>query len=62
MAEDAICTATYSRPHYLAREPQKKNTNSKRHPNKEMMTWLEMYKNYKNIESSNRSVVPQIQQ
>lgn len=29
MAEDVICTAKYSRPHYLAREPQKKNARSK---------------------------------
>lgn len=62
MAKDVICTATYSRPQL----PSKRASKEKRKIQiKEMMTWLEMFKNYQNsqnIKSSNRSVLPQIQQ
>lgn len=62
MAKDVICTAIYSRPQL----PSKRASKEKRKIQiKEMMTWLEMFKNYQNsqnIKSSNRSVLPQIQQ
>lgn len=62
MAKDVICTATYSRPQL----PSERASKEKRKIQiKEMMTWLEMFKNYQNsqnIKSSNRSVLPQIQQ
>lgn len=62
MAKDVICTAIYSRPQL----PSKRASKEKRKIRiKEMMTWLEMFKNYQNsqnIKSSNRSVLPQIQQ
>lgn len=62
MAKDVICTAIYSRPQL----PSKRASKEKRKIQiKEMMTWLEMFKNYQNsqnIKSFNRSVLPQIQQ